>query len=34
MKIATLILVGLALYAVVILPLFIPVMVATFGNAN
>jgi RND superfamily putative drug exporter len=34
LEIATLILVGLALYAFVILPLFIPVMVATFGNAN
>ncbi|MFJ7679886.1 MMPL family transporter [Peribacillus sp. NPDC097198] len=34
LEIATLILVGLALYAFIILPLFIPVMVATFGKAN
>ncbi|WP_340372594.1 MMPL family transporter [Peribacillus sp. FSL E2-0218] len=34
LEIATLILVGLGLYAFVILPLFIPIMVATFGNAN
>ena len=34
LEIATLILIGLALYAFIILPLFIPVMVATFGKAN
>ncbi|MDX8360056.1 MMPL family transporter [Cytobacillus sp. IB215316] len=33
-QIATILLVGLLLYACVILPLFIPVMVNTFGTAN
>jgi putative drug exporter of the RND superfamily len=34
MQIATIVLGGLALYALVMLPLFIPVMVRTFGQAN
>lgn len=34
MQIATIVLVGLLLYAVLILPLFIPVMVRMFGPAN
>jgi RND superfamily putative drug exporter len=34
LEIATILLIGLALYALVILPLFIPVMVKTFGEAN
>jgi putative drug exporter of the RND superfamily len=34
MEIATIIIMGLVLYALLILPLFIPVMVRTFGNAN
>ncbi len=34
LQIATLVLCGLFLYALVILPLFIPVMVRTFGEAN
>jgi len=34
LQIASIILVGLLLYAFVILPLFIPVMVKNFGQAN
>jgi RND superfamily putative drug exporter len=34
MQIATIVLSGLLLYALVMLPLFIPVMVRTFGSAN
>ncbi|WP_339173107.1 efflux RND transporter permease subunit [Anoxybacillus sp. FSL W8-1294] len=34
LQIATIILTGLFLYALVVLPLFIPVMVKTFGRAN
>jgi putative drug exporter of the RND superfamily len=34
LEIATIVLIGLALYALFILPLFVPVMVKTFGNAN
>ncbi|MNL62828.1 putative membrane protein YdgH [compost metagenome] len=34
MQIATVVLTGLALYSLVILPFFIPVMVKMFGNAN
>ncbi|MBP2001192.1 RND superfamily putative drug exporter [Paenibacillus shirakamiensis] len=34
LQIATVVLSGLALYSLVILPFFIPVMVKTFGNAN
>lgn len=34
LQIATVVLTGLALYSLVILPFFIPVMVKTFGNAN
>ncbi|MGS2779334.1 MMPL family transporter [Robertmurraya sp. GLU-23] len=34
LQIASIVLVGLFLYALVILPLFIPVMVRTFGKAN
>lgn len=34
LQIATLVLIGLALYALVILPLFIPVMAKIFGKAN
>jgi RND superfamily putative drug exporter len=34
LEIATILLIGLSLYALVILPLFIPVMVKTFGEAN
>ncbi|WHY79612.1 MMPL family transporter [Neobacillus sp. WH10] len=34
LEIATILLIGLALYALVILPLFVPVMVKTFGEAN
>ncbi|GGE32420.1 transporter [Pullulanibacillus camelliae] len=34
MEIATIIITGLILYNLLILPLFIPVMVRTFGNAN
>lgn len=34
LQIATIVLVGLFLYALVMLPLFIPVMVRTFGEAN
>ncbi|WP_419882700.1 MMPL family transporter [Peribacillus sp. B-H-3] len=34
LEIATLILIGLVLYALVILPLFIPIMAKTFGKAN
>ncbi|ULT59086.1 MMPL family transporter [Neobacillus drentensis] len=33
-EIATILLIGLALYSLVILPLFVPVMVRTFGQAN
>ncbi|MEH7128382.1 MMPL family transporter [Neobacillus drentensis] len=33
-EIATILLIGLALYSLVILPLFVPVMVKTFGEAN
>ena len=33
-EIATILLIGLALYALVMLPLFVPVMVKTFGIAN
>ncbi|MBM7654603.1 MMPL family transporter [Neobacillus cucumis] len=33
-EIATILLIGLALYSLVILPLFVPVMVKTFGQAN
>lgn len=34
LEIATILLIGLSLYAFVILPLFVPVMVRTFGEAN
>jgi RND superfamily putative drug exporter len=34
LQIATILLIGLSLYALVILPLFVPVMVKTFGEAN
>ena len=34
LEIATILLIGLTLYALFILPLFVPVMVKTFGNAN
>ncbi|WP_068619470.1 MMPL family transporter [Paenibacillus tuaregi] len=34
LQIATVVLTGLALYSLVILPFFVPVMVRTFGNAN
>lgn len=34
LQIATILLIGLALYALVVLPLFVPVMVRTFGDAN
>jgi len=34
LQIATIVLVGLILYAMVVLPLFIPVMVKIFGKAN
>ncbi|GHH96759.1 MMPL family transporter [Neobacillus kokaensis] len=34
LEIATILLIGLALYALVVLPLFVPVMVKTFGEAN
>ncbi|MEH7109240.1 MMPL family transporter, partial [Bacillus sp. JJ1764] len=34
LEIATILLIGLALYALVVLPLFVPVMVRTFGGAN
>ncbi|MCM3567985.1 MMPL family transporter [Neobacillus mesonae] len=34
LEIAAILLIGLALYALVVLPLFIPVMVRTFGEAN
>ncbi len=34
LEIATILLIGLTLYAFVILPLFVPVMVRTFGKAN
>ncbi len=34
LQIATIVLIGLFLYAMVMLPLFIPVMVRTFGEAN
>lgn len=34
LEIATILLIGLFLYALVILPLFVPVMVKTFGEAN
>ena len=34
LEIAAILLIGLSLYALVILPLFVPVMVKTFGNAN
>ncbi len=34
LEIATILLIGLALYALFILPLFVPVMVKTFGSAN
>jgi putative drug exporter of the RND superfamily len=33
-QIATIVIVGLLLYAIVMLPLFIPVMVKLFGKAN
>ncbi|GLB59772.1 hypothetical protein NCCP133_19040 [Cytobacillus sp. NCCP-133] len=33
-QIASIVLVGLMLYALVMLPLFIPVMVKNFGQAN
>ncbi|MEH6907486.1 MMPL family transporter [Neobacillus drentensis] len=33
-EIATILLIGLALYSLVVLPLFVPVMVKTFGEAN
>ncbi|WP_160719139.1 MMPL family transporter [Bacillus sp. USDA818B3_A] len=33
-EIATILLIGLALYSLVVLPLFVPVMVKTFGQAN
>ncbi|WP_042356067.1 MMPL family transporter [Bacillus rubiinfantis] len=34
LQIATILLIGLALYALIVLPLFVPVMVKTFGIAN
>lgn len=34
LEIATVVLIGLVLYAVVILPLFVPVMVKLFGRGN
>lgn len=34
LEIATILLIGLALYSLVVLPLFVPVMVRTFGEAN
>ncbi|MEH7495651.1 MMPL family transporter, partial [Neobacillus niacini] len=34
LQIAAILLIGLSLYALVILPLFVPVMVKTFGEAN
>ena len=34
LEIATILLIGLALYSLVVLPLFVPVMVKTFGEAN
>ncbi|KHF29794.1 putative membrane protein YdgH [Anoxybacillus sp. BCO1] len=34
LQIATIILTGLFLYALIVLPLFIPVMAKTFGRAN
>uniref|UniRef100_UPI003517968D MMPL family transporter n=1 Tax=Cytobacillus sp. TaxID=2675269 RepID=UPI003517968D len=34
LQIASIVLVGLMLYALVVLPLFIPVMVKNFGQAN
>ncbi|MCL6573349.1 MAG: MMPL family transporter, partial [Bacillus sp. (in: Bacteria)] len=34
LQIATILLIGLALYSLVVLPLFVPVMVKTFGEAN
>jgi RND superfamily putative drug exporter len=34
LEIATILLIGLILYSLFILPLFVPVMVKTFGNAN
>ncbi|MED3624095.1 MMPL family transporter [Neobacillus thermocopriae] len=34
LQIATILLIGLALYALIVLPLFVPVMVKTFGKAN
>ena len=34
LEIATILLIGLALYALVVLPLFVPVMVRIFGEAN
>jgi putative drug exporter of the RND superfamily len=34
LQIATIVLTGLILYALVVLPLFVPVMVKTFGKAN
>ena len=34
LEIAAILLIGLSLYALVILPLFVPVMVKTFGEAN
>ncbi|WP_251554467.1 MMPL family transporter [Neobacillus muris] len=34
LEIATILSIGLALYALVVLPLFVPVMVKTFGKAN
>lgn len=34
LQIATVVLIGLFLYAIVMLPLFVPVMVRLFGNAN
>jgi RND superfamily putative drug exporter len=34
LEIAAILLIGLALYALIILPLFVPVMVRTFGEAN
>ncbi|MEK0313530.1 MMPL family transporter [Cohnella sp. 56] len=34
LQIATMVLCGLFLYAVIVLPLFVPVMVRTFGDAN
>jgi RND superfamily putative drug exporter len=34
LEIATILLIGLILYALIVLPLFVPVMVRTFGEAN